>query len=431
MACAAGCSIENGTSQGMNWRVVNGFNKLKHPDLPVFHFSLACNHCEGAPCMRNCPALAYTRDEKTGAVIHHAELCIGCKYCTWACPYDAPKYNAATRVVEKCNFCVERISGGGNPACAVACPVGALNYGEIELGTDVVVPGFVNRSIKPSIQLVPLREEHTKPIIWNSDSGSVSAEKYIHEIPPHHSKIEIKKEWTLVPFTLTVAALVGWFTASFATGAKVIPELFIGLSVLAVMLSSLHLGKKMRAWRFILNIRNSWLSREILSFSAFMGLGTLYLYSDIAALGYAASVAGMASLISIDMVYKLTERIEKQPLHSAMVSITGIMILGLLLESSFLIAFSITLKIGLYLIRKIQFYQNNILTSTILTIFRLVFLGVATALWIADFGLNTLLILGILVTGEIIDRIEFYKEIDVVTPQRELDDLLKMKLKEN
>ncbi len=70
--------------------------------------------------MKNCPALAYTRDKETGAIIHHAEACIGCKYCTWTCPYDAPKFNEATKIVEKCNFCVDRISDGKQPACAQA-----------------------------------------------------------------------------------------------------------------------------------------------------------------------------------------------------------------------------------------------------------------------------------------------------------------------
>jgi len=426
MACVAGCSIENGTSIGINWRVVNGYNKLKHPDLPVFHFSLACNHCEEALCMQNCPALAYSRDEKTGAVIHHAELCIGCKYCTWACPYNAPKFNVKTHVVEKCNFCLDRISNGSKPACAVACPVGALDFGQIEAGKDVVIPGFVNRSIKPSIHLVPLRDEHSIPTIWNSDAGLVSPDLFYNELPEHQSKIQIKKEWTLVPFTLTVAVLVGWLTAGVTAGIHILPELFIGFGAMAILLSSLHLGKKSRAWRSILNLRNSWLSREIFSFSAFLGLGIIYLASGNPGFGYSAVLAGIACLVSVDMVYKITERIEKQPLHSAMAGLTGIMIWSLLFESTFFIAFSITIKSGLYLFRKINFYSLKQRTSHIFTFLRLGFLGIPIALWFTGFEFNSLITLVVILSGELIDRIEFYKEIDIVTPERELNDLIKL-----
>jgi Fe-S-cluster-containing dehydrogenase component len=90
-ACVLACAIENAEIQDKDWRGIRTYNELKVPGLPVFHYSIACNHCEKAPCKPVCPAEAFSTDEATGAVVHHEERCIGCRYCTWACPYDAPK----------------------------------------------------------------------------------------------------------------------------------------------------------------------------------------------------------------------------------------------------------------------------------------------------------------------------------------------------
>ena len=420
MACVAGCVIENGTKPGMNWRVVNGYNKLKYPDLPVFHLTLACNHCEQAPCLHNCPALAYSRDEKTGAVIHHAERCIGCKYCTWACPYDAPKFNPDTQVIEKCNFCVDRISLGGKPACAVACPVGALDFGPVESGMEVDVSGFVNRGIKPSIHLVPLRHEHIQPVIWNDEESPLQPDTLNEESTEPVSKIRLEKEWTLVPFTVTVSALVGWLASVVTHGTPVSSEIFLGLGIMALLLSSLHLGKKIRAWRSILNLRNSWLSREIFSYSLFLGLSTIYLFNKQPVIGYAGLLTGLACLVSIDMVYKLTERKEKYTLHSSMVWITGLMIWGILSGSTMLLTWVITLKFGLYFLRKIQFFSLNVRTNILVSFLRLCCLLFPILYFLSGFQVNNLPLFFVLFIGEFIDRLEFYNEIDVVTPEREL-----------
>ncbi|MDM8159157.1 dimethyl sulfoxide reductase anchor subunit [Labilibaculum sp. K2S] len=428
MACVAGCSIENGTGLQVNWREVNCHNNLKHPSLPVFHFSLACNHCEDAPCMKNCPALAYTRDQETGAIIHHAEACIGCKYCTWACPYDAPKFNKSTKIVEKCNFCVDRISEGKRPACVEACPVGALEFGQKEITEeDHITPGFINIGIKPSIQLIPLLEEHTTPAIENLDAVEISSEKLESYLPKEESKVSLDKEWTLVLFTLAVAGLVSWQAAHLfgKVGMPLIP--FAIVSVVAIALTSLHIGKKLRMWRFILNVKGSWLSREIVSFSAFLGLTGLQIITENQIIGYVAIAFGIFSLISVDRVYKFLKRKDGLVLHSAMVSLTAILLFAWIAAIPILLELIILTKGSLYIWRKAIVKKKGIRYFPVLSLVRILCLLLAYILLDLDMVMVLPISLIIILAGEIIDRSEFYYESDIVTPMGELNDLLKKK----
>ena len=91
-----------------------------------------CMHCEYPACVSVCPVGAL---EKTaaGPVIYHEHLCIGCRYCILACPFDIPKYeweSALMPRVGKCDLCSERIASGRSPACVTACPTGTLKFGK-------------------------------------------------------------------------------------------------------------------------------------------------------------------------------------------------------------------------------------------------------------------------------------------------------------
>ena len=111
--------------------------------LPVF-----CNHCDQPPCVRVCPTQATWRRED-GIVMMDWHRCIGCRYCMAACPYGSRSFNwfdprpriaqlnldfpTRTRgVVEKCNFCEERLAQGQAPACVAACKEKAMVFGDLE-----------------------------------------------------------------------------------------------------------------------------------------------------------------------------------------------------------------------------------------------------------------------------------------------------------
>jgi ferredoxin len=77
---------------------------------------------------------AFTKT-KTGAVIYDESVCVGCRYCMIACPFEIPTYeydNAFSPRVMKCTMCYPRISKGLLPGCVEACPTEALTYGKRE-----------------------------------------------------------------------------------------------------------------------------------------------------------------------------------------------------------------------------------------------------------------------------------------------------------
>jgi Fe-S-cluster-containing dehydrogenase component len=109
---------------------------------------LLCNHCDVPPCVGVCPTGATWKRGSDGIIMMDWHRCIGCRYCMAACPYGSRSFNwrdprpfiqeitmefpTRTRgVVEKCNFCEERIAAGEMPACVQACPANALVFGDL------------------------------------------------------------------------------------------------------------------------------------------------------------------------------------------------------------------------------------------------------------------------------------------------------------
>ena len=85
--CEIACKDANDAAVGRRMRKVRTFEGGEFPAVFAYNISMACNHCEDPACVRQCPAKAYTKRESDGIVIHDPEQCIGCRYCTWVCPY--------------------------------------------------------------------------------------------------------------------------------------------------------------------------------------------------------------------------------------------------------------------------------------------------------------------------------------------------------
>jgi formate dehydrogenase iron-sulfur subunit len=88
-----------------------------------------CMHCFEPACMMACPKGAYSKTE-TGATLHDPDKCIGCQYCTYACPFEIPKYRKREDKISKCTLCADRTAEGLTPACARTCAPGALTFGD-------------------------------------------------------------------------------------------------------------------------------------------------------------------------------------------------------------------------------------------------------------------------------------------------------------
>jgi Fe-S-cluster-containing dehydrogenase component len=129
--------------------VFPGENHTYHGQaIQKMQMPVLCNHCTNPPCVRVCPTKA-TFQQSNGIVMMDYHRCIGCRLCMAACPYGArsmnyraprpfiarinPEYPTRTKgVVEKCNFCEERLAKGIGPACVQACKQKALVFGDVE-----------------------------------------------------------------------------------------------------------------------------------------------------------------------------------------------------------------------------------------------------------------------------------------------------------
>lgn len=88
----------------------------------------ACHHCTEAACLEVCPVGAISRLDD-GTIKLDSTKCVGCKYCTAACPFSVPKYRENFNVSNKCTLCADRVAEGREPACVTTCPAAALSYG--------------------------------------------------------------------------------------------------------------------------------------------------------------------------------------------------------------------------------------------------------------------------------------------------------------
>ncbi|WP_147653511.1 4Fe-4S dicluster domain-containing protein [Vulcaniibacterium gelatinicum] len=103
----------------------------------TLHFPRSCLHCEQPACVTVCPTGASYKRAEDGIVLVDEDKCIGCKLCSWACPYGAREYSAVEGVMKKCTLCVDRIynehlpEAERVPACVQVCPTRARHFGDL------------------------------------------------------------------------------------------------------------------------------------------------------------------------------------------------------------------------------------------------------------------------------------------------------------
>lgn len=438
-ACELACSTENDLGWGRSWRQVLVFNGERRPGLPSFHLSLACNHCQEAPCVAQCPALAIGREDGTGTVQIRADRCIGCRYCSWVCPFDAPRFDAEAGVMGKCTLCSHRLSGDRLPACVEGCPTSALRYGA--LSGEEEVPGFPPSEARPAIRFTPLLRGMRPPeSTWEPDPQVVAS--FAAARARAGRNLSLRSEWPLLVFSLLAAALSGWILAA-ALGdgpGSSLPVFAAGASV-ALGTSTLHLGRKARGWRAVLNLRRSWLSREVAAFGAFVALSAAWLGTarpgpapggpGMAAgaaswLGGAAALAGLAFLFCIDRVYDPVRSGGR--VHSADSLPTGLLVAAVLLGQTTAALALVSVKL-LLCARRLWRHPapeedapgGASGAGAVIDLLRLG-VGVATLASLAVPGSSSsaAVVLILVGAGEVIDRTRFYQALRIRSPEAQL-----------
>ena len=325
-SCVAACHALNGLEETESWRDV-GLLHGGSRQLPVVqHVTTACHHCLDPACMHACPVDAYEKDPVTGIVQHLDDQCIGCQYCTLACPYEAPKYSRSKGIVRKCDMCSERLADGEAPACVQSCPNGAIAIRVVDVEqvveaseTNLFVPG----APEPGLTL-PTTTYRTARVL---PRNMIPADYYTVRPEQAH--------WSLILMLVLTQLSVGAFLVErmlemFLPGAlsagirPVHSASALAFGLLALGVSVLHLGRPRHAYRAVIGLRHSWLSREIVAFGLFAALAAAYAawlglehagwigqQADARPavwLGWSVALSGTAGVLCSVMVYQYTKR---------------------------------------------------------------------------------------------------------------------------
>lgn len=307
--CVVACNEQNANPADIQWRRVGEIEGGVYPEAHRHYLSMGCNHCLEPSCLTGCPVNAYSKDPITGIVLHSAEACIGCQYCTWNCSYGVPQYNPERGVVGKCDMCYGRLAQGETSACASACPTGAIQIEIVD-----TADWRENYAIAANAPGMP-------PAHHSLSTTKISQPK---DLPRNVERVNLNRlrledaHWPLVLMTVLTQFSVGAFAALWlleSTGHRAGLRLGGAASLLIALValgaSTLHLGRPIHAYRAIKMWRRSWLSREVLLFSLFAVVASLCAaamffapraVTGLAALTVVAGVAGVGSSARVYMV---------------------------------------------------------------------------------------------------------------------------------
>ena len=237
------------------------------------------------PCNRVPTGASYKRDEE-GIVLVNSETCIGCKLCSWACPYGAREYDETAGVMKKCTLCVDKIYNENLPeeervpACVSSCPTGARSFGDLgDKNSDIVK--IVNE--REGYDLMP--EQDCKPVnkylppkldrnnFKNTELDSITKDKDLIFEENGLKRLKVLPSKSIIFFTVISGTGYGVFFGllynlivieiSYSLEYKLILYLVSFIMIISGLLSStFHLGHPERAWRAISQWKTSWLSRE-------------------------------------------------------------------------------------------------------------------------------------------------------------------------
>jgi Fe-S-cluster-containing dehydrogenase component/DMSO reductase anchor subunit len=401
-ACNAACVLENGWT--VHPRNIFTYNSEAENILPVINLSLACNHCQSAVCMQGCPASVFSRGEDTGAILFDEKKCIGCKYCQWNCPYDAPKFDYIKKTIAKCNLCNSGLVAGRLPACSTACPTGALRFGQLtDIGIERDYSWFPDKKLIPAIAFTGHKNVIPLKIIPEITESSVK--------PDNIKKgRDTSGDLSLIIFSFFATISVALLISSFIS--EIYPDkwFFISLLLSTGLVSFFHLGKKFRSWRSISNLRYSPLSREIAVFILYSGISSITVFLNQPSFLIVSAFTGLILLLLIDNVYIYADRSKSTFLHSGQAFISALLIVSFLCSTvlPFLIMAIIKLALTIYGLTG-EKLGNSFFVVRFLRIVLLVVPGLNLVLQRSHPDITIIIIF---LAGELLDRVLFYVDFN-------------------
>ena len=189
-ACSVSCKAEFDVPLGETRSWVEYIEKGTFPDVKRAFLPRLCNQCSEPQCVPVCPTNATWKRAEDGIVVVDEDVCIGCKYCVQACPYDARFINTVTGNADKCDFCIHRVSQGLEPACVESCLGRARIFGDLNDPDSEI-----SRTIGSNSVSVLRAEKGTKPNVFyidadhSDESDARFAGQYIR-VTTHRRQIE-------------------------------------------------------------------------------------------------------------------------------------------------------------------------------------------------------------------------------------------------
>jgi len=337
-ACTVACKAEHLVPLGVTRTYVKQVEVGTWPAVRRQFQVTRCNQCDRPPCVEICPVTAMFR-RPDGIVDFDREVCIGCKACIAACPYDAIYMDPESHSAEKCNFCAHRIDLGLEPACVVVCPERAIVVGNLlDAGSEVsqlvarekvevrkpekgTVPKLFyvegsEFSLVPTAASLPgvhaYAQQREGYPAWDGGAGvglpgrSVAAAVVAYEVP-HGAPWD----WRVSAYTWTkgvaaglygVTSLLGWAglvgDSGWTLGAKVAALFFL---VVTAGLLVADLGHPERFWTILVRPQwKSWLARGAFILTGFGVVGGLELAARLGGwVGVGAALEGVGFVLAV------------------------------------------------------------------------------------------------------------------------------------
>ncbi|MGZ4760596.1 MAG: DmsC/YnfH family molybdoenzyme membrane anchor subunit [Acidimicrobiales bacterium] len=330
-ACVSACHSLNGLDRTETWRSVGQLigtvdtvteaTGVEHQRPILQTVTTACHHCVDPACLNGCPVDAYDKDPVTGIVWHLDDQCIGCSYCTLMCPYEVPVYDHDRGIVRKCDMCKDRLAEGEAPACVQGCPTEAISITVVTTAALVVEARGAAAADHDPVVLVPTAAASSITVpstrYTSRDplpSTMVAADRFSLQPSHAHTPLAVMLVLTQLSVGAFVVSLV--FGDRLDAGRSWTSGLALLLGVVALGASTLHLGRPLHAWRAVIGVRHSWLSREIVAFGLFASLAAadaLATWTDASppwrrGLAVAVAVTGVVGVSCSALIYAATRR---------------------------------------------------------------------------------------------------------------------------